>query len=231
MREDRATLSVEVIRAIDRLAIEQFGFSSLVLMENAGRGAVERIQLDYPGANSVVIACGKGNNGGDGYVIARHLAIAGWTVSCLALAASEECSADCRVNRVIIELSDAADVIETTSISGDELEVIVAKVDLVIDAILGTGNSGEPRGEAARVIELLNLSGKPCVAIDVPSGCDARTGELATKHILANQTLTFVARKTGFDNPAAWPSLGKVTVIGIGIPDRVIDAAVSSSWL
>jgi NAD(P)H-hydrate epimerase len=225
----RTTLSVDVIRAIDRLAIERFGFSSLVLMENAGRGAAEQIQLDYPEATSVVIACGKGNNGGDGYVIARHLAIAGWKVSCLALAPSNECSADCRVNREIIKSTGAASVIETASTSIGELETIVAKADLVIDAILGTGNSGEPRGEAARLIAVLGDSSKPCVAIDIPSGCDARTGESATRHIVANQTLTFVARKLGFDNPAASPSLGRVTVIGIGIPDKVIEAAIALS--
>ena len=228
-------LSRHEVRAIDRRAIEEFGMAGVVLMENAGRNAAAVIDSLWPGL-PVRIACGKGNNAGDGFVIARHLELLGHDVRLLLAASPKELAGDAAVNfRVaeragmpIADLSAAGSIdwqaaLKDGSAGGDE-----ASNDLVlVDALLGTGAQGPPRGPVATAIAAINAAraARPrsrVVAIDLPSGLDCDTGTAAGECVQADTTVTFVAPKLGFDTPQAHGFTGAVHVVGIGVPRKLL---------
>lgn len=206
----------EQVRAFDRHAIEQLGIPAAVLMENAGRNAAQVLQsLGIHG--QVVICCGKGNNGGDGLVIARHLANWGVDVLILLFALPEDLSPDAALEWHIVQkmgLPAQVDPDETL------LPAIFAHADWIVDALFGTGLTGPVRAPLDRVIERINASGKRVLAVDIPSGLDCDTGESLGACIRAEHTVTFVAAKLGFQNPAARVWTGRVHVVDIGIVAR-----------
>lgn len=216
------------IRELDRRAINDFGIPGIVLMENAGLGCAEFITNLKP-AGMIVICCGKGNNGGDGFVIARHLDLRGLPVEVLLFADPAELRGDALTNFEIVRRSQIP-----LTICNDQsppeptwLTAVIAKLQaagLLVDALLGTGTTGEPRHPFDLVIRAMNESRRPIIAIDLPSGLDAATGIPAAQTILAMQTLTFVAAKTGFANPAAKDCLGRVHVLDIGAPRVLVEA-------
>lgn len=218
-------LTREHVRRVDRLAIQEYGMSGLVLMENAGRGCVdvlERLGVGGP----VVIACGKGNNAGDGFVIARHLRIRGYDARTLLWSDPAELSGDARANFEILQKSGApirvfaqtgdADRVET------ELTAELAGADWIVDALLGTGARGEPRPPFDTVIRTLNAATARRLAVDLPSGLDCDTGEAAVSTFRADHTCTFVALKPGFQVAGARDYTGQVHVVDIGVPPRLI---------
>lgn len=212
------------VRQIDKIAIEQYGISGLVLMENAGRGAAERIAdllASLPGGDRfpVCILCGPGNNGGDGYVIARHLEIMGFTVRIVSLVKLGELTGDAKVNAEIAEKSKIPITIVT---SPAELTNMIQDDQAIIDCMLGTGATGQPRGIYADAIEIANQKDGPRVAIDLPTGLDCDSGQPSKSTFRADLTVTFVAEKAGFLNEAAKPSLGKVEIVGIGVPNVLL---------
>ena len=217
-------LSRNSARAIDRRAIEEFGVSGLVLMENAGRGCADLLdQLGVDGP--VLVCCGKGNNGGDGFVIARHLDIRGYPVTIWLCCQPTALRGDAAANFDIVRRSGIA--IRILDASQDD--AIHGELDAAawcVDALLGTGASGEPRGAVANVIHLLNLSENSKLAVDHPSGLDCDSGDPATNTVRADHTCAFVAPKTGFANPAATPYLGQIHVVDIGAPRCLIDEMV-----
>jgi ADP-dependent NAD(P)H-hydrate dehydratase / NAD(P)H-hydrate epimerase len=197
------------MRDTDRWAIEERGVPSLDLMERAGAGLAAlagEVAVDGP----VAVVCGKGNNGGDGYVAARLLREAGREVRVLATAAVEELRGDARTNAE--RLPGPAP--EAFAAAAGALEGAAAAVD----ALLGTGFSGEPRGVAAEAIEALNAWGGPVVACDVPSGVDASTGEAAGAAVRAVATATFAAAKPGLWINPGKAHAGAVRVVDLGIP-------------
>lgn len=208
-------------REVDRLAIETYGLPGIVLMENAGRGAVEMIvRLGLPGP--YLICCGKGNNAGDGFVIARHLDNRGEAVRVLVWADESELRGDALINFRVIQASGIPLEILGNESALPRLRELLAGAGCVIDALLGTGAKGEPRPPLAEVIDALNAAGTPIVAIDLPSGLDCDTG-LAGRHtIRAAHTCSFVARKAGFDSPDAAAFTGQVHVVEIGAPRRAV---------
>jgi NAD(P)H-hydrate epimerase len=213
----------EGMRAVDRWAIEEMGAPSLELMETAGRAVAEAVAELSP-QGPVGVVCGKGNNAGDGLVAARHLAGMGFEVEALLLWPEEELSGDAAANLERFEAEHVA--------SG--LDERLAGSGAVVDAIFGTGFSGEVREPAAAAIEAVNRCGAPVVACDIASGVDASTGEVEGVAVEADVTVSFHAAKLGhFVAPGKWHT-GELQVAPIGIPDRapskpgggVIDASV-----
>jgi NAD(P)H-hydrate epimerase len=212
------TLSGEQIRRIDRLAVEQYAMPSILLMENAGHNAARIIETEYPLGiyRRVVIFCGPGNNGGDGFVIARHLHNTGRTITIILTVPAGKLKGDALTNYQIVSK------MPVPILPADAAEESLAGTDLVIDALLGTGFAGEPRPPLDSIIQKINRSGKPVVAVDVPSGLDCSTGIPAQATIRANLTITFVAAKTVFLTPTATPYLGKLQIADIGAPKELI---------
>ena len=208
----------ETMRAIDRWAIEQRGVPSLELMERAGAGvtrAVERIAPDGP----VVVLCGKGNNGGDGLVVARLLRDAGREVLVLCVAPLQELSGDAREN---LERLPGGPPLELVAGAGSGLAGPGAgsleRAAVVVDALLGTGFAGEPHGIVAEAIDAANAAGAPVVSVDVPSGVDASTGVVSARAVRAAATVTFHAGKPGLWIRPGKAHAGVVETIDIGIP-------------
>jgi NAD(P)H-hydrate epimerase len=219
-------LTVARMREADRRAIEEFGVPGVVLMENAGRGAagVALGMLSADRMRSVLILAGRGNNGGDGFVIARHLANAGMEVRARLLARFEEVTGDARTNLEVIRRMKL-DLREMRLPEGrDSLAGELSAGTLVVDAMLGTGAREEMRDPFRTAIELVNASGRPVLAVDVPSGLDGAAGRPLGACIVATQTATFAAVKIGMLSDAARCFVGKLTVIDIGMPRAVLDA-------
>ncbi len=219
-------LSREESRRVDRIAIEQFGFSGLVLMENAGRGCAEFIR-SFPVEGPISICCGKGNNGGDGFVIARFLKIFGRSPNVFLFADPFELRGDAKTNYEILTRCDVP--IHVLSEPEEEFVEELKDSGIVVDALLGTGATGPPRKPIDSVIRSINAARKVhdfhVVAIDLPSGLDADTGTPNDPTIRADTTLTFVRPKKGFLQPVAVPFLGNVETIGIGVPEEVVKKA------
>lgn len=219
-------LTREQVRRVDQLAVQKYGMTGLVLMENAGRGAAAIILKIYGASSSAMIFCGPGNNGGDGCVIARHLHNAGWTVRVMVTGDQSKMSPDMSANYGIIESMGLKPIIATDHDTQQAMIKTIDKDELVIDALLGTGFQGQVRSPLAELIEAMNESPKKSlIAIDIPSGleCDAGTPTNAT--IKADRTITFVASKVGFSSPEATSFLGHVDVVEIGVPNEVITEA------
>jgi hydroxyethylthiazole kinase-like uncharacterized protein yjeF len=196
------------MRAVDRWAIEEMGVPSLELMEAAGRAVAAAVGELAP-EGPVRVVCGKGNNAGDGLVAARYLADAGFEVEALLLWPAEELSGDAAANLARF----AAEQVE-----GD-FAARLAGSGAVVDAIFGTGFSGEPRQPALAAIEAIDACGAPVVACDIASGVDASSGEVAGAAVEAAVTIGFHAAKLGhWIAPGKW-RCGELRVAPIGIPD------------
>ena len=186
-------LSRSEVRAIEQQAIDQIGMTGLMLMENEGRNAAETIDAIAP-PGEVCVLCGKGNNGGDGYVIARHLETMGRRVRIVALASPADLKGDAAVNQRIAALADIP-------IAMFDNAAGLGAPASIVDCLLGTGASGSPREPLASAIRCANDAAAFRIAIDVPSGMDCDTGVPADPTFRAAHTLTFVASKLGFAAP------------------------------
>ena len=215
-------LNREKVRELDRRAIEDYGMSGLVLMENAGRGATDILcRLGING--EVVLCCGKGNNAGDGFVIARHLDLRGFSARVLLWAEPDELTGDAAENfKILIKAG-----IPTETGLGKTVPAEVAqhidRADWLVDALLGTGARGEPRAPFDSVIEQMNTSDATIFALDLPSGLDCDTGQPSGTTIRAAHTCTFAAVKPGFLLPCAEPYVGELHTVDIGAPRRLLD--------
>ncbi|HET6427166.1 MAG TPA: NAD(P)H-hydrate epimerase, partial [Phycisphaerae bacterium] len=167
------SLSRRQVREADRRAIDEWGVPGVVLMENAGRGAADVIEefLGAAAGQSVAIVAGRGNNGGDGFVIARHLAIRGARPEVFLVADPESLSGDAAVNYAILPHVH----VPVRVVAEGKLPPL-AGFDLIIDAVGGTGITGALRGKLATVVEQINAAGRPVVAVDIPTGLDCDTG-------------------------------------------------------
>lgn len=210
------------MRALDELAIKKYGIPSLELMENAGSGVaryvIDRICEHAITGRKIAILCGPGNNGGDGYVVARHLAAAGAKVEICSVVSVSKLKGDARVNA-----DRASENGISLSVIGEGAQPIdLSGHHIIVDAIFGTGFHGRIDGSAARLIRAANASGVPIVAIDTPSGLDTESGQIAEPTIHSAHTLTLGAAKLG---QLLWPGraiVGELDVIDIGIPEEAI---------
>ena len=211
--------------ALDRRAAEEFGVPTVTLMEAAGRQVAEAAARMTEGASPrVVIVAGKGNNGGDGLVAARALMAAGWRVTVLLLARDADVTGDAGVNlhiarRAGVEISN----LDSTAVPG--LRGTLANADLVIDAIFGTGFHGPIVGLAAKAIDAINASGRPVLAVDIPSGVNGDTGAVEGPAVRATTTVTLGLPKTGLALHPGADFAGRVWVADVGHPKRLIDSA------
>jgi len=228
-------LTREQIRAVDLRAIGEYSLPGIVLMENAGRNAAHLlmalaslIRVDPP--LRVSIACGRGNNGGDGFVIARHLENLGAEVKLLLACDPAAYRGDAAVNHAVaVQAGIAIELLE--SAPAEAWSAALVGSDWIVDALLGTGSSGAPRGAVATAIRAINLARNPqsaesrphkIFAVDIPSGLDCDTGVAAGDCIRADATATFVAQKIGFDAPGAGAFTGAVHVLDIGVPRKLL---------
>jgi len=208
----------EVMRRLDRFAIETIGIPGVVLMENAGRAAFEAAYRAIAGKRlPALVFCGRGNNGGDGFVIARHLINNGIETSVYVVGALTKMKGDAAVNLRILKKMG----VPITKVSKKMLPKLrsnMRRYGIIIDALLGTGLSGEVTGLYRDVIALINEAGCPVLAVDIPSGLDGTTGNPLGIAIVANTTVTFQLPKKGFENPKARNYTGELKVVDIGIP-------------
>lgn len=213
------------VREIDRRAIEEFGLPGIVLMENAGRGAADLLHALAPGA-TVAIVCGRGNNAGDGFVIARHLENHGHDVRLLLAGDPADLRGDAAIAWYVADRAEIP-AQRLAAATAAEWEQALAGAEWIVDALLGTGASGAPRGAIATAIEAVNGAGRrgaKVLAVDLPSGLDCDTGAAAGACVRADVTATFVAPKVGFDATAARPLIGALHVVGIGAPRALLAA-------
>lgn len=208
-------LTREQVREVDRRAIHELGIPGIVLMENAGRGAAELL-LSLGIHGPVAICCGKGNNGGDGFVIARHLHNAGISPHVFLFARPDELTGDAAINyRIVERLKIPLSVIDRPA--DIELSKRLKRFEWIVDALFGTGLTGPVRAPFDQVIRAINECQARVFAVDIPSGLDCDTGEAPGEAVRAAHTATFVAAKQGYANPQSTKWTGQVHVIGIGV--------------
>lgn len=221
------------VRAFDRAAIERLGLPGIVLMENAGRNAARVIRnhvLREPQGKKVAIVCGGGNNGGDGFVIARHLANDGARVTVYLAADPASLAGDAATNHRVVAAMGLPIASVRTSPELAEAQKRWKKCDAIVDALLGTGFAGSVRPPLDAIIGAINEAGRggllsrgpAIVAIDLPSGLDADTGAPSNATVRAGLTITMVGRKVGFDAAGAADYTGQVIVVDIGAPASLL---------
>jgi NAD(P)H-hydrate epimerase len=215
-------LSREEVRGIDARALDEFKMPTIVLMENAGRGASGWL-LDKIGGGRVVIACGPGNNGGDGGVVARHLDAWGFDVRIAWFADPARLKGDAAIQRDILERAEIPAQVILEDTPDDQIDAFWDGADWLVDALLGTGLTRPVEGLLARAIGSMNRSGRPILALDLPSGLDADAGEPLGDAIRAASTATFVAPKFGFSREQARAFTGEVFVVDIGVPRLLLE--------
>ena len=220
------SLSRAEVRDVDRRAVEEYGLPGVVLMENAGRGTAELLHR-FGVSGPVVICAGKGNNGGDGFVIARHLDRMKIDVRLLLFCQPTDLTGDAAINYRVLERAGLAGLVMGVSPDLEQLHWELAKSDWIVDALLGTGTRGTIQEPMASIIDAINQAQKNVLAVDLPSGLDCDTGGPLGKCIRADHTATFVSRKLGFDNPESVEWTGPVHVIEIGVPTLLLQEVVA----
>ncbi|MEW6719104.1 MAG: NAD(P)H-hydrate dehydratase [Thermodesulfobacteriota bacterium] len=230
--------SARQMAELDRVAIQHYGIPSLVLMENAGRACTDRIlrlleeKVVAPQEASVAVVCGKGNNGGDGMVIARHLHNRGVYVEVFLLGETEELSKDAGAQAEILKRMDLEIRVIRDTEGVEDLRTYLEEVHLCVDAIFGTGISSPLSGTVREVVEVINLSMATVFAVDIPSGIDASTGRIMGEAIRADYTGTLGLLKLGNVLLPGSIHCGETEIYDIGIPSRaVFEAEIKTETL
>jgi NAD(P)H-hydrate epimerase len=216
--------TVAQLQEIDIRCEQDYGIQALILMEHAGKGAASVATSMNRLRRMTLVVAGWGNNGGDGFVLARHLHNAKYPVRvCLIGSALRMAkNSPARINFEILKRLSVPVVQILDAQSLDMLEKEIKRAGLLVDALLGTGLKGEVRPPLAAVIEIINKAGLPVLSLDVPSGLDADTGIPLGSAVRATQTATFVVTKAGFLKSEVRQYTGKVTVIDIGVPPELL---------
>ena len=214
-------MTASEMRGLDERATKEFGIPSLLLMENAGRGIAELI-FNLRTARRVSILCGKGNNGGDGFVIARHLVNRGILVKVILCAPSEEIKGDAKLNFDIVSKMKIPHQEISGSIEEARLAADFQNADLIVDAIFGVGLSAPLEKSFAKIVTLLNHSGRDVLAVDIPSGLHADTGEVLGVACVSRMTATLGLPKKGLFAGEGPKHAGRVLVIDIGLPREIL---------
>ena len=219
-------VTADTMQEIDKQTIEKYGIPGLTLMENAGRCCVETIIAEFglKGTNHAVVLAGKGNNGGDGYVIARLLSQQGWSVKVFVLAEREQISGDAATNLEKLPSNMIDFCPNKGQLPGLHMEEII-QADLIVDAMFGTGLCNDIGGVYLETIELINASGRPVLSVDIPSGIHGTTGRMLGDAIWANITVTFAFEKLGHLLYPGAEHTGKLIIADIGIPQQLMETA------
>ncbi|MBW2703729.1 MAG: NAD(P)H-hydrate epimerase [Deltaproteobacteria bacterium] len=224
-----AVLSADEIRRIDKQSIEEIGIPGCVLMEVAGRAVAETAEALIVDEGRVLVVCGKGNNGGDGFVAARHLLTHGHEVSCALLGETDALQGDAAQNAQIF--TNLGGVI-TACLDEDAIDSLAFDdLDLVVDALFGIGLSKDVTGLYAQVIDRMNASTAPLIAVDMPSGVSADTGQILGRGLRADVTVTFGAPKRGQLFFPGADLCGDLHVVDIGLPPQAFEDKGLSLWL
>jgi NAD(P)H-hydrate epimerase len=224
-------LTRDQAREFDRRAPAEFGIPGVVLMENAGRGVAVQMRKYNPKKRRVIVCCGKGNNGGDGFVLARHLDNFGWPVKILLFAKPSELTGDAAAMFEIVKRSRLTldflplDGVRTEDYLNEQLTMF--DDGWIVDALFGTGLDGPVREPFDRVIAAINASPAPVMSVDIPSGLDCDTGQPLGATVRANVTTTMIDLKEGFLHLEAQPWLGEVHIVDIGAPRALVEQYVS----
>ena len=222
--------TAEQVRNLDRTAIEEFGVDGFDLMKRAGRAAFRLARRRWPEARRLLVLCGGGNNGGDGYVVAGLAAQQGIACRCVAVSDPAKLSGSAASAYAFAHESG----IEVTAFDalGDDLTSLLGESDLVVDTLLGTGLSGDVRAPYAGVIDELNASSVPVLAVDIPSGLCSGTGRVLGRAVRAAATITFIGRKAGLYTARARDCTGPVTFDDLSVDPGVYDAEPApKAWL
>ncbi len=220
------SLTREEMRDLDSKAINEYKIPGIILMENAGRNVAEEIlnMLDNPQHTKVAILCGKGNNGGDGFVIARHLHNHGVATNVFLVARVSDIlkDGDAGTNlQILLHMKiPVKEILDTPGVNNILMEFTC--YHFVIDALFGTGLSGEVREPFKTLINGVNKLNKPIVSVDIPSGLDCNSGEILGAAIKATTTVTFAAAKKGFYLGEGQHHTGRIVISDISIPRELI---------
>lgn len=216
----RRYVTAEQMKRLDQLAIEKYGIPSLILMENAGQGIAELAMrmVRNKRARRILVVAGKGNNGGDGLVAARHLANWGYHVKVALLAHPSELKNDPKVNYEILKHMGVPVERISNGTRIPRFKVLVRNADLILDAIFGVGLTRPVGGIYREVISVINTLRKPVLAIDIPSGLNSDSGEELGIAIRARQTGTLAAPKRGLFFGKGPGCSGKIVILDISIP-------------
>lgn len=225
-------VTAHTMQELDRRAIEEYGIPGRELMESAGKGCADHILAAYGTRTSkrAVILAGKGNNGGDGYVIARYLLEKNWQVLVIVLAERDAIHGDALANLVLLPdeiLSFCPDEGELTEKHTDDLQA----ADVLVDALLGTGLRNDLQGIYLEAVELINSASGKVVAVDIPTGIHGTTGRILGQTVHANMTVTFGAAKLGHVLYPAAEYVGRLVIVDIGIPPQLMEEAVGYDFL
>jgi len=225
MDSTKRALGQDEIREIDRKAIEEYEIPGIILMENAGRNVAEEVlkMLSVAAKARVAIFCGKGNNGGDGFVIARHLYNKGVEVSVyLTTDVSRVLSDGDASTNLKILLNMNLEIKELQEGEIGEIGKALHDYNVIVDAIFGTGLKGEVREPASTLIAKINEAAIPVISVDIPSGLSCDDGVVLGTAVKATKTVTFVAAKTGFFQECGREYTGEVIVSDISVPKELI---------
>ncbi|MCD6585563.1 MAG: NAD(P)H-hydrate dehydratase [Desulfobacteraceae bacterium] len=217
-------LTADEIREMDRQTIESFGLPGRVLMENAGRGAARVLMNRFPNISSkrVAIAAGRGNNGGDGFVIARYLAQAGVSVTVYLLSASSRLSGDAAANYNLLAALNIPIKEITNEENFNQVKAEMAHHQLWVDAIFGTGLNSDVKGLFKLVINYINKLNRPMISVDIPSGLHTDLAKPCGTCIRATVTVTFAFAKIGHIQLPGADYTGELHIIDIGIPPHIV---------
>ena len=214
------------MRNIDQRATRDYGIPGIVLMENAGLQVVDFLESTYPDLDEkkILLLCGKGNNGGDGLVAARHLHNRGYDIRVLLFARRADAKGESNTNLGILEKT-GVEVLEVTDVRGwHEFLPQLADYEMILDALLGTGAQGTVKGYLEEVIRDVNNAAATRVAVDIPSGLSADSNEIPGICVKADATVTFVCPKIPHVFLPAEEKIGEIYVADIGIPEEAIEA-------
>ncbi len=226
-------VTAEEMQEMDRRTIEDLGIPGMVLMENAARGATRFFLDNFPDLESrkVGVIAGRGNNGGDGHVMARYLKQRGVEVAVYLLAGADDVKGDAAANLALLEPLEIPLVEIPDEDTLKRFQPVMADVDIWIDAILGTGLKSDVKGFFKSVIEFINGLQKPVFAVDIPSGLNSDTGQVCGTCIRAAATATFAFAKTGHFTHPGPQYCGSLDIIDIGIPAHVTAEVNPRQWL
>ncbi|MGE5372116.1 MAG: NAD(P)H-hydrate dehydratase [Solirubrobacterales bacterium] len=218
--------SAEDIRSIDRRAETEYGIAGLILMENAGLRVVEAAErmLEKSGRRRVVVVAGKGNNGGDGLVAARHLMNAGSFVDIFVLGVPEQMTPDTRTNYEILDRMGANLLPLMNEDDLNPLMLAVMNCDLIIDAMYGTSFKGSLNEYDSKITRVVNWAASPVLSVDLPSGVEPDTGRVTGEAIQASWTVALALPKFGLLLDPGQQYAGNVTVADISIPAALLNA-------
>jgi NAD(P)H-hydrate epimerase len=224
-------LSADEMRTVDRLTTERYGIASLDLMRHAGAAVARFVLREFPDCRHIAVLCGKGNNGGDGFVAARELDAAGRKVRVLLLGYPADLKGDAKAAFEEMPLAPLL-VPDEASLGSEEIQTALRSADLFLDAIVGTGFKPPLHGVAAALRDQINALSAPVVAVDLPSGWDADSREFSVEDAFrANAVVTFTAPKLAhMSGNLTGSANGPIVVAPIGSPNEAIESATRLTW-